>query len=316
MLKKAFFYKNHFAVFSLFLSFSLGFLLSCAPIQLDYDLEAQFTNHVIDSQQETSLFDNVEEEEPQNIDYSLNFITRLSNTLYENSSCSCNNNDDCTRGCSKQKGTCTGRKAINKVTKYCMRHVTGSIMDTMDVYCKKMNKDTPKNQCLEEIKEIQENQDSKNNICRQSLFYPSALCVLNLDGQNRITPQTIKSRSVRNNCRYYNTYNGNLRYFYSKIDNEYQQLPLFIEVPIEKPETLPFGTIIVLESSNPNGHVEVKTNKKICDGDYCFCSDFCVSRKGDWKSPYKPLVAFRWNPLFINHLDQWDEKQFLDELYY
>ena len=309
---------------SFFLSCFAG-LLSCTPIQLEYDLKTQSKNTFSSLEEESSPFIEINIEdfinEPEDnpkdesVNYGLNFISRLSNTLYENSSCSCNNNNDCSRGCSKQRRTCRGKKPISQPTKYCMRHITGSIMYTIDEYCKKMNRTSPKDQCLEDIEKIQKNNDSKNNICRQSLFYPSALCVLNLDGQDRITPQTIKNREVRNNCKYYNSYNSNLKYFYANFNDEIQKLPIFIEVPIESPETLPFGTIVVLQSSNPNGHVEIKTNKRLCDGSYCFCSDFCVSRKRGWKTSFKPLTAFRWNPLFINHLGQWDDENFLNLIY-
>ena len=305
MLKKVFFGM-------IFISF-----FSCAPIQLEYDIQTQSSVEGSSFEEESPfdefLGEGIEKETPR--DYSLHFIQKLSNSLYENSSCFCSNNNDCSRGCSKSQGSCRGTKAVSKPTEYCMRHITGSIMHTIDQYCQKMNKDTSRDQCLVDMEEIKKNKEGKNNICRQSLFYPSALCVVNLDGQDRINSHTIKSKSIRNNCRYYNSLNANLRYFYAKLNNRVEKLPLFIEVPIESPEALPFGSIIVLQSSNSNGHVEVKTNKKNCKGSYCFCSDFCVSREGGWKAPYKPLVAFQWNPLFINYLGQWDEQNPLDFIY-
>ena len=249
-------------------------LLSCAPIQLEYDIETQSTVQIPSLEEgKNSLTEIKLEEEPErdhSIDYGFNFIQKLSNTIYENSSCSCGNNNDCSRGCSKQAGNCRGSKAISQSTKYCMRHITGSIMHTIDQYCRKMNIDIPRDQCLEDIEKIKKDNKGKYNICRQSLFYPSALCTLNLDGQDRISFQTISSRVVRNNCRYYNSFNANLRYFYAKLNGELQKLPIFIEIPLQSPEALPFGSLIVLKSSNPNGHVEIKTNKKLCKGSYCF----------------------------------------------
>ena len=293
-------------------------LLSCAPIQIEHNLETQSTVQFSSFEERSisSIDIEIHEEEPEAkpiVDYGLNFIQTLSNTLYENSFCKCDNNNDCSRGCSKQKGTCTGKKLSDKFTKNCMRHVTGSIMYTIDLYCKKMNIDTPKDQCLKDIEKLQENNNSKYNICRQSLFYPSALCILNLDGQNRINTKTIKNRTIRNNCKKYSSLNGNIKYFYANLNNKLRKLPIFIETPLT--EELPFGSLVVLQSSNPNGHVEIKTNKKLCDGSYCFCSDFCISREKGWKSTYKPLVAFRWNPLFINHLGQWEEKNHLNFIY-
>ena len=287
-------------------------LLSCAPIQIEDNLEAQFSS-MSSSQEDFSsvsvdFLEPPEEKLELSMNYSVNFIQSLSDTIYENSFCSCRNNEDCTRGCSHTNNSCRGSKVSSKPTEYCMRHITGSIMHVIDRYCRKMNKHVSREQCLEDMEQLTERQASKYNICRQSLFYPSALCVLNIDGQNRINSNTIKSKSVRNNCIYYNKINDSLRYFYTSFSGELQRLPIFIEIPFSRdPESLPDGSIIVLQSSNPNGHVEIKTNKKACKDSYCFCSDFCVSRKGGWKHPFKPLAVFKWNPLFINYLGELDE---------
>ncbi|MBC6415122.1 MAG: hypothetical protein GDA46_01855 [Bdellovibrionales bacterium] len=296
----------------------LGFLIalslfSCAPINLENNAEVQFVasrslknnnfeSEILSVNNENSIITQLEEsiEKPEvSVDYSTQLIRKLSNTIYKNSFCSCKNNEDCSRGCSKINGTCKGKKPSDKSTNYCMRHVTGSIMYVIDEYCKKLNQNTSREQCLKDMEMLSQNQSSKFNICRHSFFYPSALCALNLDGENRINTGTIKNRSVRRNCQYYNTVNDELRYFYT---NNNEKFPLFVKTPITSPEKLPYGSIVVLQSNNPHGHVEIKTNIKNCEGSDCFCSDFCVSRKGGWKTPFKPVVAFKWNPLFINLL--------------
>ena len=288
----------------------LIFSLSCSPIQLEHDLEFQSSqNFDLFEQEENKTHFNSLEASSENhyIDYGQNFIEKLSKTIFENSSCHCGNNTSCTRGCSKETGTCTGTKDSSTPTDWCLRHITGSIMHVMEQYCKKMGKTISKNQCTKEV-EISKKTDGKYNICRQSLFYPSPLCFLNMDGQNRINSSTISNSSIRNKCIEEDSLTANLRYFYAKKNNQLQKLPIFIETPFDNLEDLPFGSIIVFKSTNPNGHIEIKTTQLSSNNTPYFCSDYCVPRKKKgWSKKHTPVVAFRWNPLFINHLGQWDE---------
>ena len=288
----------------------LIFSLSCSPIQIENDLEAQSSQNFdfFEQEENKTHFNTLKASSTTpSINYGQNFIEKLSKTLFENSSCYCRNNGNCIRGCSKETGTCTGSKAIGKFTKSCTRHITGSIMHIMEQYCKKMGKTISKDQCEKDV-EISKKTDGKYNICRQSLFYPSALCYLNMDGQNRINSSTISDKKIRKKCISEDSLTANLRYFYAKKNNQLQKLPIFIEFPFDNLEDLPFGSIIVFKSTNPNGHIEIKTTQLSSNNTPYFCSDYCVPRKKKgWSKNHTPLVAFRWNPLFINHLGQWDE---------
>lgn len=275
------------------------FLISCAPLYVEDPIYLSSSEGILEDRGDDFL---------QYINDRRNFINLLSDTIYENSSCYCGNNDSCTRGCSKNRSyraglRCLGRKARSKPTNWCMRHVLGAVMHSMDAFCQKSNAQSiSRNQCIEEVSNIKAG-DSKYNICRKSLAFPSALCALNLDGKNRINSNTIKNKYVRRRCLNHSTFNKGLKFFKIETDNSTEIAPIFIETPLtEDPEDLPIGAIVVLQSNDKNGHVEIKTDRKECEGSYCFCSDFCVSRKGGYEHPFKPLVAFKWNPLFVKHL--------------
>ena len=248
--------------------------------------------------------------------------------IFENSFCSCQGNDGCTRGCrfASHLGRneyapvrrCEGKKPVSKSNYNCARHVTGAMMTVIHkflyFYCNSIGGGT-----LENIEDYQMcadrfNEDVKNNnvsICRHGFIFPAALCMLNLDGRNFDLYDKISDKGIRSTCKYGDRYNQMLMNVDASLYyGEMTIIPMFRKVSAEKykefqidPTKIPEGAIVVTDSSiNLEGHVEVKTNRNECGkskNQTCFCSDFCRER-----SPYDQtvLAVFEWNPEFIGHL--------------
>lgn len=228
-------------------------------------------------------------------------VDYFSNLIFENTSCRCRGNNRCTRGCVKggvlPQVRCRGRKNRKKTTLRCMGYVNGAIMATVHSYFDKYCPNQPFSyvSCLD-------TKGGEGTLCEQGFVFPSALCGLNLDGKGRFN--LIRNKSVRKNCKNWFRHNGKLVFVdVSEQNGNWQEVPLFqkIDMP-EDPEDLPSGTIIVSASDSIHGHIEIKTDKRECGKkkkDICFCSDFCDSRKGGYKWPFRPQVVFQWHPEFI-----------------
>ena len=246
----------------------------------------------------------------------------LSDSVFEISACKCEpGNDRCTRGCGKPGSPplldCKGDKPQGKSWKKCMRHVLSSMMKTIHEF---MGKHCPNYPFDYGACDKGGGAGAKSPICDQGFVMPSALCALNLDGKDRYSliedTEPIKDRRgrpavtkpVSKSCEEWKSHNKSLTEVVI-LDDEGQpkKIPLFqkIDMP-EDPEDLPDGSIVVMSSRSPHGHVEIKTNKNKCgDGeDVCFCSDYCASRKGGYKPPFKPLAAFQWNPEALKYFEE------------
>ena len=237
-------------------------------------------------------------------------VEYFSNIAFENSTCRCPGNNRCTRGCVKggvlPQVQCWGKRTRRG---RCMRYVNAAIMSTVysffDRYCP--NRPFDYLSCLD-------SQAEQGTLCDQGFIFPSALCGLSLDGEDRY--DLIESRGVRRRCR--NWFKHNKRLFFvnslGRGERESLEIPLFqrIEIP-EDPEDLPEGAIIVSKSHSIHGHTEIKTNRRECGKgkkDFCFCSDFCDSRKGGYKWPLKPQVVFQWHPEFIRYFENNEQFNF------
>ena len=233
-------------------------------------------------------------------------VKYLSDQIYSNSQCRCGVNDACTRGCKRDeyppKLDCRGKRDRYKSTKYCMRHVNGALVDTIDAFLKQYcgGNNFDRRQCL---KIHNRGLTDAKSICTKSFVLPSALCALNLDGKDRYG--YIPYRNIKNECK--DLENSNNQYLkkirvISDDGQSVEDIPLFEEIPLpEDPDDLPTGAIVVMNSGSIYGHVEIKTNKNNCDGKPCFCSDFCTSRSGGYNFPNKPRVAFRWHPRLLDY---------------
>ena len=256
--------------------------------------------------------------------------------VYENSFCECQVNDGCTRGCRVVNDLdreiylpvrkCTGKKPSRRSTDYCAKHVTGAIMtfihSTLFVHCNSVPGEISQNaknytQCVDDFQEDVRNKNI--SICRHGFRFPSAFCFLNLDGQSFDLYNSISNRKIRRTCKNWDQYNQTLLNVDASVYyGEMTIIPMFKKIPFEKissekngkqqvdTQKIPIGAIIVSESefNNPNGHVEVKTDRNECGEDKmqtCFCSDFCRERL-----VYdKPVLAvFEWNPDFMKYI--WD----------
>ena len=235
-------------------------------------------------------------------------VKHLSEKIYQHSQCNCKGNDACTRGCKKDRESkerwvkvpCSGSKRMEKSTEYCMRHVVGTLVDTIDTFLKQHCDTFDPAQCLKiHNKRLTEDK----NICTKSFVMPSALCALNLDGKDRY--ENIQSAAIKKKCRKHEEDNNKYLKTIKIVSDDgksIQEVPLFEEIPLpENPDDLPTGSIVVMKSGSIHGHVEIKTDKKECDGKPCFCSDFCTSRSGGYKFPNEPAVVFRWNPKLIEY---------------
>ena len=245
------------------------------------------------------------------------------NIVYMNAGCSCDINDGCTRGCPLESNSdrdhplpirkCNGKKSIHSSNDHCAKHVTGAIMavahESLLDHCKNTEQRIHGYQeCLRNFhKDIFNN---NINICRNGFQFPSAFCMLNLDGQNFSLYNQISSPYIKSKCKNLDRYNQFLLAVYVPLYNEtFMIIPLFKRISPEKnkefekdPSKIPTGAIIITDSYNINGHVEVKTNQKECGRDktqICFCSDYCRERL---KYHHPVLAVFEWNPEFIKYV--------------
>ncbi len=254
-------------------------------------------------------------------------INYFSETVFDNSTCKCQSNDACKRGC-KPRGEvkksesppvnkCSGKKEIGNSTANCMRHVTSAIMNTVHKYLTKYCEDTQKNeskdsygQCVNKFTSPSE----KNNICKNSFVFPSALCALNLDGQNKESFKNIEDPSVRKKCEAWDLLNQSLTSFpIKKDDGSIENIPLFNKISEEQAKKfqddttqIPEGAIVVMQSGSKHGHVEIKTNKKTCGPDKnqaCFCSDYCRDRP-NYSSGFKVEAVFEFNPRVLEYIQK------------
>lgn len=228
-------------------------------------------------------------------------IDYFSKLIFENTSCRCPGNNRCTRGCVKggvlPQLRCRGRKNRTRPISYCMGYVNGAIMGTVHSFFDRYCPNQPFNyaSCLD-------TRGGEGNLCEQGFVFPSALCSLGLDGEDRF--HLIRNRSIRRNCKNWFRHNGRLIFVrVSEEQGKQREVPLFQEIDMpENPEDLPDGAIIIAASDSIHGHVEIKTGRRECGKggkDICFCSDFCDSRKGGYKWPFRPKVVFQWHPEFV-----------------
>ena len=244
--------------------------------------------------------------------------------ISDTATCKCGSNDACKRGC-QPKGTisknqsppvvqCRGRKKESKSTGNCMRHVTGSIMSTIHqklaIYCDEAPQTSKDySQCVRDFRFP----SRKNNICRNSFVFPSALCALNLDGNSSGDFQKIQNKKVRKECKKWDKLNRSLTTFPIKQDDgTVRHVPLFKKIPLEgqdfqsNPDKIPQGAIVVMQSPSKHGHAEIRTSKNNCGKDKnqaCFCSDFCRGR-AKYNATFKIQAVFQWNPEIIAYAKQ------------
>ena len=251
------------------------------------------------------------------------WVNALSKYIFEISTCHCEGNNGCTRGCRRpdqiaeedmpQVRRCYGKKISSKPTDYCTRYVKSAIMnvieDFLSPYCEKHSPNNTYQQCVDSFN--LNIKDSRINICQHSFVFHSALCMLNLDGKDNSVYGNISNRSVRGNCKTWDKYNQML-YTFSFPVLDVQGVPLFKKIETEKyaefqqdPSQIPTGAIIISQSASRHGHVEIKTNQLSCGNNkntVCFCSDFCLERK-KYAWPLKILAVYKWNPLFLEYIE-------------
>ena len=270
------------------------------------------------------------------------FMDYFLDNVYENAVCHCDKKDKgsdaCSQGCmpkseitpapdgeynSPPMAVCDTKEPkdnvapINDSKGVCARHVRSAIMNTirkkLTRYCDKEAPTTKAEYytCLADDKGARGN---KRNICEHGLLFESALCALNLDGQNSVF-KGIKNTGVKTEC--INLHNWNNKFLYTfpikKDDGSDEKVPLFKRLEKEKlagykadPESIPKGAIVVMQSStSDHGHIEIKTDKtcgKDKDGNArsCFCSDFCTHREKNY--PGNEIKAvFVWNPEILEY---------------
>ncbi|MCZ0932202.1 MAG: hypothetical protein OXJ52_03505, partial [Oligoflexia bacterium] len=166
--------------------------------------------------------------------------------VFENTDCYCEGNNGCTRGCRKadqitkgdspQVRRCFGKKPLSYSREYCARHINSAIMnvfaDFLSPYCEKS---APYfkgyQQCVDDF-----HLDIRNrriNICQHSFVFPSALCMLNLDGKNVSIYDSISDKGVRGSCRAWDRYNQMLYTFSIPILDPIE-IPLFKKIDDSK----------------------------------------------------------------------------------
>ena len=251
--------------------------------------------------------------------------------VFENSFCRCRGNNGCTRGCKLAVSLngvryppvrkCAGNKSMHDSLAKCARHVTGAIMsvthDFLADHCRNTGQGTMENrmdyqQCIDNFDEDVYNDNT--HICRHSFKFPSALCMLNLDGQNPRIYNKIQNKNVRSVCKNWDRYNQSLSVANVLLyDEEFVSIPLFNRLSPERniefqkaPHKIPIGAIIITQSQLKHGHIEVKTDRVECGKNkdqICFCSDHCRERA----RYYHPVLAvFEWNPDFIRFVNMND----------
>ena len=259
--------------------------------------------------------------------YKNQILGYFSDIVFENSFCKCQGNNGCTRGCvlasllDKDQyppiRKCEGKKPTDSSSFFCARHITGAIMTIIHNFladhCKKTNggileDTTDYQQCVNNFRE--DLKINNTNICRHSFIFPSALCMLNLDGQSAHNYNSIPNEDVRLKCKRWNRYNQSLLAVNASLYNgEIRIIPLFKKISPEKnkefqmdPRKIPNGAIIITKSHLKYGHVEVKTDRNECGKNKtqtCFCSDFCQERLR-YNQPV--LAVFEWNSEFIRYM--------------
>ena len=237
-------------------------------------------------------------------------------TLVKNATCYCQGNNGCTRGCrpsselasgqSSSVRKCVGKKDLSKTKARCARHVNSAITNTIEAffspYCMKLAPHIKGyQQCIEDFTT---DVSTRNiNTCQHAFIFPSALCMLNLSGNNfSAYDNSISNKRVREACKSWDLYNQNL--YTLSIPYFDKSASLFKKVSADKyeeygknPSKIPVGSIIVSKSQSRHGHVEVRTDKMLCGRDkkqICFCSDYCRERDS-YRWPYKILAVYEWN---------------------
>lgn len=265
------------------------------------------------------------------------FFRYFLDTIFTNAGCDCDTNDGCTRGCPLESNLdrdhplpgrkCDGTKSIRRSNDYCAKHVTGALMAVAHEFLLDHCSNTEQRihgyaECLSNFhKDIMNN---NINICRHGFKFPSAFCMLNLDGQSFSLYNQISSPYIKSKCKNLDRYNQFLLAVYVPFyDGTFMLIPLFKKISPEKykefkenPAQIPTGAIIITKLYAINGHVEVKTNREECGRDKnqtCFCSDYCTERI---KYHHPVLAVFEWNPEFIhyvsgNHFEQEWHSNFL-----
>ena len=109
---------------------------------------------------------------------------------------------------------CRRKKPMYRSSDYCAKHVNGAIMtvlhDFLTEHCKGMGEKMPENtadynKCE---KDFIKNANSKNtNLCQHGFIFPSAFCMLNLDGQGLHVYNRIQNKKVRKECKAWDSYN-------------------------------------------------------------------------------------------------------------
>ena len=281
-------------------------------------------------------------EELQEVSQSLNDpVERFVNLTYENSSCYCGTNDGCSRGCNnftshppsnkctqelprnlRNRGLPGKKNSRYKSTGLCMKHITGSLMNTLHSslreHCQEVTANDSesaspysdpykKGKCYKNF-----SKESEPDICRYGFKFPSALCALAFGGEEAtVYNKAVKDERVRNKCKRWHYHNQALSSIVVRgEDGKTKKISIFKTVPREKyaayqtkPETIPSGALIVSKTAGRHGHIEIKTDKKCGPGkaQSCFCSDFCAGRKSGYHGKEIEAV-FEWNPEFIKYV--------------
>lgn len=245
--------------------------------------------------------------------------------VFENTFCSCVGSDGCTRGCrlssylNKSQSPpimkCNDQKPTGTPSDNCARHVRGAIMavihDFLLGHCEIMHGGTlghvaDYKKCVKNF--ITDANIGNVNICRNGFMFPSAFCMLNLDGKGAKVYNSIRDREVRSTCKRWDRYNQLLLVFNTSYGGV-ARIPFFKRISSKRnkefqkdPRKIPTGAIVVTRLYRKNGHVEVKTNRNTCGEDKnqtCFCSDFCDERP---RYDYPVLAVFEWSPEFIRYV--------------
>ena len=212
---------------------------------------------------------------------------------------------------------CTDQKPTGTPALNCARHVRGAIMAVIHSFLTDhceithggvLNHVADYKKC---VKNFKTNANIGNvNICQNGFMFPSAFCMLNLDGKGITAYNSIRNRGVRSKCKRWDRYNQSLLTFDTSLYyGGIAKIPFFKRISPKRnkefqkdPRKIPTGAIIITRLYLKYGHVEVKTDRNVCGKDRnqtCFCSDFCSERS---KYDYPVLAVFEWNPEFIRYV--------------
>ncbi len=286
-----------------------------------------FISNPPDRFEKESVFQEFLLEEQTHNFYQNQILEYFEDTVFNNSFCHCQANDGCTRGCQPQNQIeqdqsppvrqCRGKKSMSRSRDRCARHVNSSIMSVIHKFLSGHCQNSSFSQSVEDYQQCIEgfstDFENKNiHICRNGFIFPSALCMLNLDGQSFDLYQSIPNKRIRNRCKNWDQYNrllSSVSFFTSPHSAQF--VPLFTKISVEQyelfqkdPEKIPKGAIIILKSRSSHGHVEVKTSKKECgksQNQTCFCSDYCRERER-YDPPFKILAVFQWDPELLYYM--------------